>query len=397
MKNDKFLIIVFLIIIFGVLIFFPIKHILISTGKIELQMTDNWKFYENTGTNFIGKIEDNIKSKINSLENRVTNYFPMYLKINNLYQNINYATNKITSNNIIPIGKNSDDEYIFYDSKDKFYFLETKLTKKDLDNRLKKQVTFFNNLNEQLDKEIYIYLPTRYELTNIKENNLNYYIDKFKENLNPNIKVSTMQINSKKEYLKYFYKTDHHWNIYGALNGYESIMDLLNKSKIPNLQVKKVMDRKYYGSIAKSAMSTRIGDELLDIDYKSNLKVLVNGSNNKKYKPRKINYNKNNIYFDYYIHYFNGQFGNVVYDNNDSRKENLLILSDSYAWQIDYLIAESFNKTHVINLRYDDYKNGVFDIKNYIEINNIDKVLFLYEGGSTLFDMFDYNFVEKVK
>ena len=92
-----------------------------------------------------------------------------------------------------------------------------------------------------------------------------------------------------------------------------------------------------------------------------------------------------------------GQYGNVVYDYNDDTKDNLLIVGDSYSWQIDYLIASSFNKTHVVNLRYDEYKNNNFDLIKYVTKNNINKVLFLYDGGSTLFDQYNYNFEGRVK
>ena len=77
-------------------------------------------------------------------------------------------------------------------------------------------------------------------------------------------------------------------------------------------------------------------------------------------------------------------------------KDNLLIMSDSFAWSIDYLIASSFNNTHVINLRYDEFKNNSFNLTKYIKDNHITKVLFLYESGSTMFDQYNYNFTGRV-
>ena len=86
-----------------------------------------------------------------------------------------------------------------------------------------------------------------------------------------------------------------------------------------------------------------------------------------------------------------------MYDFNNASKENLLIVGDSYTWQIDYLLAQHFNKTYVINLRYDEFKDNVFDLSSYVKNNNISKVLFLYDGGSTLFDQYNYNFEGRVK
>ena len=102
-------------------------------------------------------------------------------------------------------------------------------------------------------------------------------------------------------------------------------------------------------------------------------------------------------YYDYFTHYFDGRYDKVIYDFEQSNKENLLIMSDSYAWSIDYLIASSFNKTHVINLRYGELKDNSFNLSKYIEDNNISKVLFLYEGEAIIFDQYNYNFIGRVK
>ena len=71
--------------------------------------------------------------------------------------------------------------------------------------------------------------------------------------------------------------------------------------------------------------------------------------------------------------------------------------SDSYAWQIDYLIASSFNKTYVVNLRYDKWKKEDLNLEEYMKERNIKKVLFLYEGGSMMFDQYNYNLEGRIK
>ena len=154
----------------------------------------------------------------------------------------------------------------------------------------------------------------------------------------------------------------------------------------------------YYGSLAKTALNDNINDYISDVDIKLDYDVYVNGkSADSLFKPREIRLDRSYKYYDYYVQYFNGQYGNVVYDYHNNDKENLLIIGDSYSWQIDYLIANSFNKTHVINLRYDEYKNKDFNLSKYVSDNNISKVLFLYEGGSTIFDQYDYDFEGRVK
>ena len=397
MKKEKWFIGCFILIIFGVLACYGYKQIMVMIGKEEITITDNWKFFEpKKENNIVDKVENKIESLKTYLENRANNYFPFYIKLNEIYQGFNFKTNSLLYEDV-PIKTNSDGEYLFYNVKDKFYYLETDLNKEELDERLEKQINFFNNL-ASLNIETYIYLPTRYELTTFKKNNLSNYITLFEKKLNDKIKVTHMKITDIEDYKNKYYKTDHHWNMYGAIEGYKDIMKMMEVPTIDNLKIKQVGETNYYGSMAKTAMNSQISDKILDVDLKLDYDVLVNGKEKDElFKPRTIAKNKKNIYYDYYVQYFNGQYGNIIYDYKQPEKENLLIFSDSFAWQIDYLIAASFNKTYVINLRYDDYLYNSIDIKQYMKDNNITKVLFLYEAGATLFDHYDYDFIGKVR
>lgn len=392
--RDRKLIIMFLGLILGIFIAIPCNFVLVRLGVLEINR-DNFSEY-------VGVVETNVVDKFNNLvgkvekklENTYTNYFPFYNSINGLYQNANFYSNSLIYKDI-PIKVNSDGEYVFYNKKDGFYYLENKYDEKELNKRLDNQVEFFNKLSKNVD--LYIYIPTRYEYTTLKENNLNAYLDKFKEKLNNNIKVRIMNVQNIEEYKTYFYKTDHHWTINGALDAYESIMDMMEKKSIDYGNIVKHEEKKYYGSLAKSALIDNVNDYISDIDIMLDYKVLVNGDEaDSLFKPRLIRLDRSYKYYDYYVSYFNGQYGNVLYDYNND-EENLLILGDSYTWQIDYLIAASFDKTHVINLRYDEYKNSEFNLTKYANDNNISKVLILYDGGSTLFDQYNYDFEGRVK
>lgn len=395
-KNDKILIFSFIIILFLVFLSYPIIYIGVSNGFFQLQITDNLKSYKSR-TGVFSSIENKILSKEVSIENKAINYFPFYFQLNSFYQNLEFSLNDIIYKNDIPIGKNSDSEYIFYDKKNKFYYLLNDKSEKELQERVERQILFFNNLSN-LDLDIYLYIPVRYDLTNLNKSvtnrGLQKYIKYFTSNLDSKINYDVMEINSIEEYKDKFYLTDHHWNINGALDSYYSILKMMKKNPIYNLKGVEVSNRKFYGSIAKTALSTRENDYILDIneplDYKS---VKINGKSvDNLFKPRKIKDSEKRIFYDYYVGYFNGQYGEIIYDNNNDKEENLLILSDSYSWQIDYLLAKSFNKTFVLNFRY---YNDDFNLQDYIKKNNIDKLLFLYEGSAILFDQYDYKLLEK--
>ena len=397
MKRDKVFNAVFCGIIGGVCLYIPVHFMLVHVGVVKVTSNDNQVSFEPVAEkNIVDKVSNKVNAVKNRLENEVTNSFPFYNSLNGLYQNFNYYMNKLVYKEV-PLKTNSDSEYIFYNKENDFYYLENLYSKEELDKRLDVQVKMFNKL-ANLDIDMYLYFPTRYELTKLKDNNLSSYVDSFKDKLSSKIKVANMDITSLEQYKNYFYKTDHHWNMNGALAGYYDIMDILGKTPVDNLEVVNKRERKFYGSMAKSVLNNKTYDYILDIDKKLDYDVLVNGKQaSEVFKPRQIRLDRDYLYYDYYVQYFNGQYGEICYDYHKDKEENLLILSDSYAWQIDYLIASSFNKTYVVNLRYDKWKKEDLNLEEYMKERNIKKVLFLYEGGSMMFDQYNYNLEGRIK
>ena len=397
MKKDRVFNAVFCGIIGGVCLYIPVHFMLVHIGVVTKTSNDNQMVFEPIDEKNIG---DKLSNKVNAiktrLENEITNSFPFYNSLNGLYQNFNYYMNSFFYKEV-PLKTNSDNEYIFYYKENDFYYLENQYSKDELDKRLDMQVAMFNKL-ANLDIDMYLYFPTRYELTKLKDNNLNSYVDIFKDKLSSKIKVANMDITSLEQYKNYFYKTDHHWNMNGALAGYYDIMDILGKVPVDNLEVVNKRERKFYGSMAKSVLNNKTYDYILDVDKKLDYDVLVNGKQaSEVFKPRQIRLDRDYLYYDYYVQYFNGQYGEICYDYHKDNEENLLIVSDSYAWQIDYLIASSFNKTYVVNLRYDKWKKEDLNLEEYMKKRNIKKVLFLYEGGSMMFDQYNYNLEGRIK
>ena len=397
MKKDKVFNAVFCGIIGGVCLYIPVHFMLVHIGVVTKTSNDNQVVFEPISEKNIGdKLSNKVSAIKTRLENEITNSFPFYNSLNGLYQNFNYYMNSFFYKEV-PLKTNSDNEYIFYNKENDFYYLENQYSKDELDKRLDMQVAMFNKL-ANLDIDMYLYFPTRYELTKLKDNNLNSYVDIFKDKLSSKIKVANMDITSLEQYKNYFYKTDHHWNMNGALAGYYDIMDILGKVPVDNLEVVNKRERKFYGSMAKSVLNNKTYDYILDVDKKLDYDVLVNGKQaSEVFKPRQIRLDRDYLYYDYYVQYFNGQYGEICYDYHKDKEENLLILSDSYAWQIDYLIASSFNKTYVVNLRYDKWKKGDLNLEEYMKKRNIKKVLFLYEGGSMMFDQYNYNLEGRIK
>lgn len=394
MKNNKFIIIMFSFILFGILVLYPINFLIYKLGLIHIvsYSTKEAQYVENDTI-----IDKKIKDFKVSIENKVINYFPTYSTVNSVSKSFNFMFDKKLYNlldvSYYPVGKNSDGEYIYKDNN--HYILQNNLTTDELDKRFTKQINFFNNLDIE---NINIFIPYRYEYLNIDNSvylrDLSKYSDKFKEQLKENISISEFKVKNKAEYLKHFYKTDHHYNAYGAYEAYKIIMDMLGETPI-NADVME-HDIMYYGSMARSAYSSDIYDSFYSINAKlPKFDVLVDKEINAQYKPKKL-IKGTHKFFDYYISYYNGLFGLVEYNFHNDNKENILILQDSYGWQIDELIASHYNKSFVVDIRYYQDKYGELSLNEFIEKNNISKVLFLYEAGTVFFDQYDYNLSKKV-
>lgn len=388
MKKDRFIISVFLVIIFGVFVLYPVKYLLIKTDKISFNSSDNWKTYEKSGN----LIKDKVMALEIAIDNRTTNYFPLYEKITSGFYNFNIKLDSLFSSKVY-IKSNSDGENLFYDNQNNFYFLLNNLSSEQLNNRLKNQISFYNDINTKYsDINLYIYLPLRYEVTNLSDiHNLNNYVVTFKNSLNKNIKVSSLDSLDLSQYLTYFYKTDHHYNSVGALKAYNDIVTMMDINNIKTIPFKCIYTP-YYGSLAKTALNKNVSDNLLDLDYQNDVEF---NQNDDKFKTRKI-VKKTNPFYDYYISYYNGQYDEIKYKSDVKNNKNILIISDSLSWQIDYIIAENFENTYVINLRYGKWKNQKLYLQEYLSEHNITDILFLQEAEQQMFDLYNHNISDRV-
>ncbi len=389
----------FIFIIFFVLIFIVIKTGLITLKIVDFNKTDNWKV--------VGKSSDPIYDKIMSLEtnieNRINNYFPLFNEINNVYYNTIIDIDSLYLNDIY-LKNNVDDEKLFFNKDNNSYYIVTNYSDGELNNRLNTMIDFYNNLvNKYEDINFYMYMPLRYEIN--KFTNINGIYDKvlyFKNNINSKFKIATLESNDIDDYNTYFYKTDHHMSARGAKKAYIDLLNLLEIDKDIDEEdlYEKDLYASYYGTMAKSLLSTRVSDNfgaIIEPNPLESNKLSVNITE-KKFKPLKFVYKENNVFYDYYVGYFDGQYEEVIYTNNESKNNNnLLIISDSLEWQVDYLIANDFNKTYVINFRYGKWKDSNLDLSNYIKENNITDILFMQEAEVEMFDIYNFNTAKKVK
>ena len=260
--------------------------------------------------------------------------------------------------------------YIVYNSKDTRIF----------PNKTNKLFELYNELNNITD--VYYYIINTSIIYDFNTNKNTYNLSSiYKENLKGNYKLESFKFNNFKDYSKYFYKTDHHWNNKGSYKGYKDIMKMLGiddiKKPTSTIHFNKV---KYYGT---HSQQTRYYDSYDRFSmYKfdiPNHETFIDGEKG-IYGSLDLNINvekdkeKNNT--NMYAEYYGNDYGEVIFDFFNEEKENLLIISNSFDNAIDELIASHFNKTYIIDFRHNKDVNNS-NLKDYIRENNINKVLIM--------------------
>ena len=256
-----------------------------------------------------------------------------------------------------------------------------KFDEKVLDKR-KKQITY---IHDKYNLNMYVYYVTQAYDTSWFDSYIGIKsADHYEEikNILPNyIKTDYLVYEDLYDYMNIHYKTDHHWNHEGAKRGYESIYKMLSKDidlgdmKSPKSLNKNSItyDYKYLGSYGQILGDLYKGgyDEFSFYEYDlPSRSTYIIDSNLKEIKATKIGLMDEyingdidkDIGKDHYINMYGtakDESGNSYADtdysfvikNNNSNKENLLMISDSYGRAIRDVLASHFNTTVYIDYR----------------------------------------------
>lgn len=176
-----------------------------------------------------------------------------------------------------------------------------------------------------------------------------------------------------------YFRTDHHYNIYGAGLAYQCYAKALGLPAHDGYTYEIVSDH-FLGTLASQSGAYSITPDLI-IKLKNDEAISVSYPD--------VELVDNNVYFednlnikDKYTYYLNGNHSQVQIKTNAVNKEKLLILRDSYANIFTPYLLEDFSEIDLLDLRY--YK---YPISAYIEEHDIDRVLILYSGKNFMSDV----------
>jgi len=213
----------------------------------------------------------------------------------------------------------------------------------------------------------------------------------FMENKPEDLRVEALSLNNYEDHIKYFYNTDHHWNVKGMLLGYEKIYLMLaeNYPDITPMQLHDTIytfpDIEFHGRWARSVFyKIKPGDAfavpLLDLPpYKI---YDIEGN--------EIDYNHKDEYLagkysrepfaDHYIQYFGKDVDYLEYVFENGTDRNLLIIGDSFTNAIEPLLASHYHHTYAVDIRH--YPDYYFSLSEFLAAHDVDDVLVL--GGPSV-------------
>jgi hypothetical protein len=207
---------------------------------------------------------------------------------------------------------------------------------------------------------------------------------------------------SKTELEKMYFRTDHHWNYEGAFTAYQQIIETMDRNSTffkgapvskKDLQLKCNNKANFIGSI-NLQMRNLIDSSGEMVCYYSPAFDPINGSFQAKDWSGNILTNFNQTFgtgFNkdalQYGDIFTWDLPEINYEyHNANNNLHLLILKDSYGNSAQPYIAKHFKKTSVLDLRHYHEKT----IKQYINDNHVNIVLFLYNDSNLFGEMYNF-------
>lgn len=179
------------------------------------------------------------------------------------------------------------------------------------------------------------------------------------------INITKTLLDNKDKYI--YYKLDHHWTSLGAYLAYKDWCNHLDI--IPTNYDVTLFTKDFKGSLYSKVLDNKMqSDEIYLYNIKNNYSFFIDNT------KKETIYNLNSLNEkDKYKVFFDGNHSEFTIKTKSQKLDNILIIKDSYANSFIPYLIEDYKNIHVLDLRY---FNG--NINDYIQKNNIDNVLFLY-------------------
>lgn len=171
----------------------------------------------------------------------------------------------------------------------------------------------------------------------------------------------------------FYFKTDHHWNMNGAYEGYQALAAALGVQPLPKSDFTfQTVSNAFYGTLYSKAITfqPQADDFVLPI---CNQKSKITQQTGKQTRQG-IYWEQYLTQKDKYATFLGGNHSVDVVKNADIKGgKKLLIIKDSYANSLVPFLAQNFSEIHIVDLRY--YNQNIYE---YIKANKITDLAAVY-------------------
>ena len=248
----------------------------------------------------------------------------------------------------------------------------------------------FANKYESLSVNVGIPDQSKFSLWNPTMNLVNdplnheYTNKHFVDNLSEQVRYVDLYYSDAKSWHESVFRTDHHWNIEGAVDAYNSFM----QSCFPDLEQVEFNDKIEYdepdlygpytrGALMKVQIPEKMTDYVVDL---SDVSIKINDKE-KTWEDiehletyRQNNYSKH-LLTGRYEEYFHGNQAKIEFISQNNTNRNLLLIGESFLNCCERFYACSFDK--VIHVDPDKYKES---LEQLIEDSKITDVIVLEDN-----------------
>lgn len=245
---------------------------------------------------------------------------------------------------------------------------------------LKSNLSGVNSLSKKVDLPIY-FMPVPSSAQEMKESlpayapsyDQNISMKEIENSLSPNVKiVNVMDTLKPSDGEELYFKTDHHWNVFGAYKGYQVLMQAMGLNPVSKNEIEfEKVASDYYGSLySKAGYKLQQPDDFYLQHIASPQQISCFSSDKKTDSVFNMSQLSKK---DKYTVYIGGNHDKDIIRNDALKTGRVLIIKDSYAHiMVPYLIY-NFSEIHLLDLRY-FHK----DITEYIKDNEFDSIVILY-------------------
>ena len=194
----------------------------------------------------------------------------------------------------------------------------------------------------------------------------------------PAQQTGCFRIDSFEQFKTWFYRTDHHWNAQGSLEGYRQVLAMLKPHEAALVPLEEVtLKGQLTGSKATGALAAFSEDmTVYRYDYPA-MAVTINGQPAEDYGAQDA-YLAGQGGVPTYGKFYGTDNGETTFDTDTQGRGNLLVVGESFDNAILKLLASHYDKTFSVDLRYYEAHLGIpFELDAYLAENAIDTVLLI--------------------